>query len=55
VPPGARGGKTREHSTIDIDDFVPAEDIDDRYLDKPYYIIPNGKAGADAFAMIRSP
>jgi DNA end-binding protein Ku len=39
--------------TIEIDDFVPAEDIDERYLDKPYYIIPNGKAGADAFVVIR--
>jgi Ku protein len=39
--------------TIEIDDFVPAEDIDERYLDKPYYIIPNGKAGADAFIVIR--
>ena len=39
--------------TIEIDDFVSAEDIDERYLDKPYYIIPNGKAGADAFVVIR--
>jgi Ku protein len=38
--------------TIEIDDFVPAEDIDERYLDKPY-IVPNGKAGADAFVVIR--
>jgi non-homologous end joining protein Ku len=33
--------------------LVPADDIDERYLDKPYYIVPNGKAGADAFAVIR--
>jgi len=39
--------------TIEIDDFVPAEDIDQRYLDKPYYIVPDGKIGADAFAVIR--
>ena len=39
--------------TIEIDEFVPAEDIDERYLDKPYYIVPNGKAGADAFVVIR--
>ena len=32
---------------------MPAEDIDERYLDKPYYIVPNGKAGADAFVVIR--
>jgi DNA end-binding protein Ku len=39
--------------TIEIDNFVPAEDIDQRYLDKPYYLVPNGKTGADAFVVIR--
>src|ERR1700753_1487303 len=39
--------------TIEIDDFVGVEDIDERYLDKPYYIVPDGKAGADAFLVIR--
>src|ERR1700754_2135020 len=45
--------KLESTHTIDIDDFVPAEQIDERYLDKPYYIVPDGKAGADAFAVIR--
>jgi Ku protein len=45
--------KLESTHTIEIDDFVPAEDIDERYLDKPYYIVPNGKAGADAFVVIR--
>ena len=39
--------------TIDITGFVPIADIDKRYLDKPYYITPQGKIGADAFAVIR--
>jgi DNA end-binding protein Ku len=39
--------------TIDIDTFVPADEIDKRYYDHPYYIAPNGKAGVDAFAVIR--
>ena len=39
--------------TIDIDSFVPAAEIDKRYLDNPYYLTPNGKEGADAFAVIR--
>lgn len=39
--------------TIDIDAFVDAEEIDERYIDKPYYIAPNGKAGTDAFSVIR--
>jgi DNA end-binding protein Ku len=47
------GVKIESTHTIEIDDFVPAEDIDERYLDKPYYIIPTGKAGTDAFVVIR--
>jgi DNA end-binding protein Ku len=39
--------------TIDIDSFVPRDEIDKRYLNHPYYIVPDGKAGADAFAVIR--
>src|ERR1700694_4211276 len=39
--------------TIDIDSFVPEEEIDKRYLDHPYYIAPDGKAGIDAFAVTR--
>src|SRR5437868_14946797 len=39
--------------TIDIDSFVPRDEIDKRYLDRPYYIAPDGKAGVDAFAVIR--
>jgi DNA end-binding protein Ku len=39
--------------TIDIDSFVPRDEIDRRYLDHPYYIAPDGKAGIDAFAVIR--
>src|SRR6202158_5175308 len=40
--------------TIDIDSFVPEDEIDKRYLDHPYYIAPDGKAGIDAFAVIRA-
>lgn len=39
--------------TIDIDNFVPRAEIDRRYLNNPYYIAPDGKAGVDAFAVIR--
>jgi len=39
--------------TIDIDSFVPRDEIDQRYLNRPYYIVPDGKAGVDAFAVIR--
>ncbi|MGL9621916.1 Ku protein [Bradyrhizobium sp. U531] len=39
--------------TIDIESFVPSEEIDQRYLNHPYYIAPDGKAAVDAFAVIR--
>src|SRR5712672_1962880 len=39
--------------TIEIDEFVPKADIDNRYLIRPYYLIPDGKVGHDAFAVIR--
>jgi DNA end-binding protein Ku len=39
--------------TIDIDKFVPEEDIDKRYYERPYYIVPDGMGGEEAFAVIR--
>ncbi|MFL5137942.1 MAG: Ku protein [Microvirga sp.] len=39
--------------TIDIDQFVPREEIDDLYNVRPSYIAPEGKIGADAFVTIR--
>jgi DNA end-binding protein Ku len=39
--------------TIDIDSFVPRGEIDDRYLDSPYYVAPTDQVGQEAFAVIR--
>ena len=39
--------------TIDIDQFVPKSEIDERYINSPYYIAPDGQVGQDAFAVIR--
>lgn len=39
--------------TIEIDSFVPRTQIDERYLDTPYYITPNDQVGQEAFAVIR--
>jgi DNA end-binding protein Ku len=39
--------------TIEIDEFVPRREIDDLYLVRPYYIVPDGNVGHDAFAVIR--
>jgi DNA end-binding protein Ku len=41
--------KTR---TIDIVDFVEAEEIDDRYFETPYYLVPT-KGGERAYALLR--
>ena len=43
-------GSTR---AIDIDKFVPEEEIDKRYYERPYYIVPDDKSGEEAFAVIR--
>ena len=39
--------------TIDIDSFVPKSEIDERYVDSPYYLIPESKVALEAFAVIR--
>jgi len=38
---------------IDIDKFVPRNEIDELYLRDPYYIVPDGEVGQQAFAVIR--
>ena len=38
---------------IDIDQFVPKDEIDELYLNNPYYIVPDGEVGQQAFAVIR--
>ena len=38
---------------IDIDKFVPADEIDKRYYERPYYIVPDDESGEQAFAVIR--
>jgi DNA end-binding protein Ku len=39
--------------TIEIDEFVDRADIDQRYVIRPYYLVPDGKMGHDAYAVIR--
>jgi DNA end-binding protein Ku len=38
---------------LEIDEFVPKKDIDELYLRDPYYIVPDGDVGQQAFAVIR--
>src|SRR6476620_2150233 len=39
--------------TIEIDEFVPKKEIDELYLNSPYYLVPDGEVGQQAFAVIR--
>ena len=39
--------------TIDIERFVPRAEIDELYLDTPYYLAPTDRVGEEAFAVIR--
>jgi len=39
--------------TLDVEAFVPCDQVDDVYFDRPYYLAPSAPAGAEAFALIR--
>src|SRR5438309_5327174 len=39
--------------TIEIDEFVPKKEIDELYVNTPYYLVPDGEVGQQAFAVIR--
>src|ERR1700738_5194374 len=38
--------------SIEIDEFVAREEIDPRYIIRPYYLRPDGKVGPEAFAAL---
>jgi DNA end-binding protein Ku len=38
---------------VDIEKFVPRDGIDRLYWDTPYHLVPSGKTGIEAFAVIR--
>ena len=40
--------------TIDIESFVPADEIDRLYWDNPYYLVPDGKMAAEPYSVIRA-
>jgi DNA end-binding protein Ku len=39
--------------TIEIEKFVPKKQLDERYFDSPYYIVPEDEVGQEAFSVIR--
>jgi len=45
--------KLESNRTIDIERFVDVEGIDRMYWNDPYFLVPDGKIAAEAFAVIR--
>jgi DNA end-binding protein Ku len=45
--------KLESTHTIDIESFVPREEVDERFLDTAYYIAPTDKVSNEAFCVIR--
>jgi DNA end-binding protein Ku len=45
--------KLESTKTIDIETFVPSDEIDRLYWDNPYYLVPDGKMAAEPFVVIR--
>jgi DNA end-binding protein Ku len=39
--------------TLEIEEFVPKNDIDELYMRDPYFIVPDGEVGQQAFSVIR--
>ncbi len=45
--------KVESTRIIDLERFVETQSIDRIYWDEPYYLVPDGKTGIEAFAVIR--
>lgn len=46
--------KLESTKTIDIERFVPGDEIDRLYWDNPYFVAPDGKLAQEAFGVIRT-
>ncbi|KPF67610.1 DNA helicase [Bosea sp. AAP35] len=40
--------------TLTVETFLPCDEIDDIFFDKPYYVSPSSPVAAEAFALIRN-
>ena len=45
--------KVQSEHTLDIDGFIPEEELDQRYFEKPYFLVPGDPAAASSFAVLR--
>ena len=48
----SRRPRSRRRGRVDIIDFVKADEIDDRFFETPYYLVP-AKGGERAYALLR--
>lgn len=46
--------KIESSHTVDIARFVPGAEIDRRYLENPYYLVPDGKVATESFRVIQA-
>jgi len=46
--------KIESSSVMDVEEFIPFEAISPLYFEGGYYILPDGEAGMDAYAVIRA-
>jgi non-homologous end joining protein Ku len=53
MPAPAPPVRIENNRTIELDRFVPRDQIDTRYYNTPYYIAPREAVGQEAFAVIR--
>jgi DNA end-binding protein Ku len=52
TPTEFEAAAVKRNARIDLIDFVPGDQVDDRYFDKPYYLLP-GQGGDQAYAVLR--
>jgi DNA end-binding protein Ku len=52
-PPAPPPVRIENNRMIELDRFLPREQIDPRYYNTPYYIVPRNPVGQEAFAVIR--
>jgi len=45
--------KLETKKTVDLERFFPASELDPLYIDKPYYVVPDGALAEEAFTVVR--
>jgi DNA end-binding protein Ku len=53
IQPEPAPGRIENMRTIEIERFIPNGQLDPRYYNSPYYIMPRDEVGQEAFAVIR--